>query len=557
MDTQKIKDKINNVLLDLRRILKDSPWEKDIEDRANAISTQLDHPCVLTVAGMVKAGKSSFINAFLEGNYAAVSINETTATINFFCYDKNLNSVPDKQKPIQCVYCDEPPKWVSQNFLDSLQGNDVETLNKSMRINRLEFYLDNPALKGIRLVDTPGVGSVTPDDIHDSRTISFIQKLRDKHSHETVEHAETADALIYLISNDMAKEEDYKQITGFLKKFKSHSESESKGVLNNLLIIMGKADMNQKLFGSPEQAQQYLQDVSKQLLDKDICVQVAAVSAGMEAALKRLGKEKLQIMHQELQNMKPVYLKCILTNKEEFLKDSYYSPNTAFTSKIRSEFNDIPWSIVLCIARELYNEKDFDKAYEELERKSGFNLIREILKVKFFERKEQLRYMSQLCNLTDWVYDILYCNIPDRLNIIAARKRKIGEEASTKPQNSRQSLMDEYEELVTESKKYEYIKREIPEYYNKLTEIQRFIEQQHKYFDALNIVKKRPELFTDSERMELEKLFSSEFTTKDYQNLCRGALYWRSENDSDQEERKIFAKIMEDKYRDSLKNLRK
>ncbi|MBR6436798.1 MAG: dynamin family protein, partial [Thermoguttaceae bacterium] len=139
MDT--LKNELLALFQRLKGILNGSPWENEYAKTIDEMSSELDNPCVLAVAGMMKTGKSSFINAFLRGDYAAVRDEETTATINYFCYDKNLKNVPDKQKPILCVKVDGSKEWVTKSYLDSLQGNSEDILNKSMEINYLEYFL--------------------------------------------------------------------------------------------------------------------------------------------------------------------------------------------------------------------------------------------------------------------------------------------------------------------------------------------------------------------------------------------------------------------------------
>ena len=46
------------------------------------LSGQVEEPCVVAVVGRMKAGKSTFINALLGEDLAAVGVTETTATIN-------------------------------------------------------------------------------------------------------------------------------------------------------------------------------------------------------------------------------------------------------------------------------------------------------------------------------------------------------------------------------------------------------------------------------------------------------------------------------------------
>lgn len=152
-------------------------------DGLEALARQAQDNCTVAVVGRVKAGKSSFINALLGGELAAVGETETTATINHF-----RNGIPDDpEKPVLCYWRGGKNEPVSRAFLDSLQGNDIETLRRADGIDHLEYRLqDHPLLKGITLVDTPGIGAVVEE--HENRTAEFMglfKALRARHHGES------------------------------------------------------------------------------------------------------------------------------------------------------------------------------------------------------------------------------------------------------------------------------------------------------------------------------------------------------------------------------------
>ncbi len=81
-----------------------------------------------------------------------------------------------------------------------MQGNDLETLRRADGIDHLEYFLPNPLLKQITLVDTPGTGAVVEE--HQDRTAEFMQlnsQLRNRHDEDTRRLGDTADAVIYLV----------------------------------------------------------------------------------------------------------------------------------------------------------------------------------------------------------------------------------------------------------------------------------------------------------------------------------------------------------------------
>ena len=553
MDT--LKKDLLALFQKLKGILKGSPWENEYAKSIDEMSSELDSPCVLAVAGMMKTGKSSFINAFLRGDYAAVGKDETTATINYFCYDKNLNNVPDRQKPILCVKVDGSREWVTKSYLDSLQGNSEDILNKSMEINYLEYFLDNPVLDGIRLVDTPGIGAVINYNEHDNRTMSFVNgkaRLRERHSEETKQLAQEADALICLIDSDTPNSQDYDLLKSFQNNFKTTSDSDSNAVLDNLIIIMGRADLNNDLFDSEKKKQDYLEFEAKQFKDKKIFAQLSSVSAAMETALTRIKKDDLFIMHQAMQDMPQGDIKC----EEDFWDDSSYSPSTAFTSEQRKKITDnAPWSVVKRIIEEFVKEKDFDKALKELKRKAGFEQIREILDEKFFKRGKHLHYYRKLNDLLNWVNDIKERYIPFRRERIIEQQKEIKNIVESNPDNVI-CLLQEYDKLQCELESLIVIKFDLEILENDAEKALRFIELERDKYNALIIINKNSELFTSDETEELKHLFSTNCNkNSDLDLLNQRALYWEKQGRLAKNKDRLFVSKFADKlYRTIIKD---
>ena len=78
------------LIKDVLEFIEQSPWKDAYSSRLQVLHEKADFPCELAIAGRVKAGKSSFLNALLGADLAMVGTTETTATINFFKYGKPL-----------------------------------------------------------------------------------------------------------------------------------------------------------------------------------------------------------------------------------------------------------------------------------------------------------------------------------------------------------------------------------------------------------------------------------------------------------------------------------
>ncbi|MCD7939656.1 MAG: dynamin family protein [Bacteroides intestinalis] len=173
-------------------------WREKYLFGLKSLQEEISSPCVLAVAGKVKAGKSFLVNSLLGVDLAMTGSTETTATINIFKKGKPLS----KDKPALCQYIDGSKEWKSKDFLDTLQGTSEETLKITSKIDKLIFYIDdNPILEEVTLVDTPGIGADVGDDgdSHQIQTDSYF-KLRKRHQQDTINLSNNADAIIYIFN---------------------------------------------------------------------------------------------------------------------------------------------------------------------------------------------------------------------------------------------------------------------------------------------------------------------------------------------------------------------
>lgn len=116
------------------------PAGRDMLPQLAQLKVKLHHSCVLAIAGKVKAGKSSLLNALIGEDLAKVGDLETTATINKFCYGHPA----DADRPLKVVWDDGHETYETIEFMDSLQGHDDETLRRAAGIAYLEYYIDIP-----------------------------------------------------------------------------------------------------------------------------------------------------------------------------------------------------------------------------------------------------------------------------------------------------------------------------------------------------------------------------------------------------------------------------
>ena len=361
-----------------------SPWRADYFERLQRLKSEADQPCVLAIAGRVKAGKSSFLNALIGKDLAKVGTTETTATINIF----RKGIPPDPSKPVQVVWANSSKTFESKAFLDSLQGSDQDTLNRASGIKHLEFLLTDPLFDDVTLVDTPGTDAIVGEegDEHQKVTEEFF-KLRQRHTVETKEQTERADAVIYLIGQ-------VANATGqaFMQEFQAAAGSGSSAM--NAIGVMAKIDISDEIIAQRDE----LASSIAQKMQHEFNT-VAPVSAGIWRAIDELGKDnRLEWMQQKLREIPREGFDYLM--KQEKL---YYSTSNVFTrwfsSAKRSPLSveerkelkgDLAWRVFVVIARHLY-EYPLDEAVRRLTEISGIHRVKEIIQTHFFSRGKLLR----------------------------------------------------------------------------------------------------------------------------------------------------------------------
>ena len=365
------------------------------------LAQQVDEPCVLAVVGRMKAGKSTFLNALLGSDVAKVGVTETTATINYFKY-----GLPDDpSRPVRCYWRGGRYEDVGPAFLDSLQGNTVETLRRAEGIDYLEYRLPNRYLEQAVLVDTPGTSAVVMQ--HQDRTAEFLQmqrQLQDRHNQDTQRIGRSADAVIYLVgpvarATDQAFLEEFSQATGGVSR------------AFNAVGVMAKIDLQPELL---LRGNELAAKVAGQL--KDHLNTVVPISAGIRRAIDGLlanGGEGLDRLARLLQRIPQSRLRKLLDSEEFFLElESEDCPVTP--AERRQLLADLPWSVFTMIAKVL-SDPQFPgaAAIAHLEELSGFEPLKEVLERHFFKRSRFLRWFRILQDARKILTNIRYKHLPD------------------------------------------------------------------------------------------------------------------------------------------------
>lgn len=363
---------------------------------------KLLQPCVLAIGGKVKAGKSSFINALLGKQLAKVGELETTATINMFRHISEAPPGYSPERPVKVVWENGSSTWETADYMDSLQGNDQATLRRAEGISHLEFYEDNPLLKELTLVDTPGTDAVVGEDgnAHQNVTDRFFG-LRQKHDEQTNAEMAGADAVIYLVgavANEFSKR--------FLEDFRAVSSGAS---ALNALGVMSKVDIDEQLL---ENRLSQAESVAGTLRDE--LYTIIPVSAGLHDVVEEQYEHFVRLQ-KWLKQMPSSAFKLFMRSDRDYLTDNkayldavYKGIPTAIPSVSEREQmkNGIQWSLFRTISKILYESENVPVAVAQLKKISNIEAVRKTVNECFFDRSKILRCNSVLRSLQEMALDV-------------------------------------------------------------------------------------------------------------------------------------------------------
>jgi len=178
------------------------------------LERRIREPLRLAIAGIVKAGKSTLLNAILGEQIAPTDAGECTKIVTWYRYSETPSITlrphgrPSQRLPLRRVR----GKLVID--LREMSADDVE---------RIDIGWPAPALKSVILIDTPGIASTSHEV--SARSMSFLTPS---------DSPSEADAIVYLLRHLHPSD------LGFLEAFRDTAAGPSQTV--NAVAVLSRAD---------------------------------------------------------------------------------------------------------------------------------------------------------------------------------------------------------------------------------------------------------------------------------------------------------------------------
>ncbi len=341
----------------------DSPqaasWLRRHEDR-------FSEPLRVAIAGKVKAGKSTLLNALVGEQIAPTDAGECTRVVTWY---------QDAPSPkVQMFPRQGPPRSLTISrhrgaLAFDLQGVPVE------QVDRLLVDWPSQSLRSTNLIDTPGIASLSLDT--SARAGAFL--VPD-------DAPSPADAVVYLMRHLHAGD------VRFLESF--HDRGVARATPVNTIAVLSRADeigvgRLDALVSARRIARRYRGDEKL----RGLCQTVVAV-AGLLAETARTMRQDEYVALTELAALGRADVEAMLLSADRFGRAELDRPDSDTRIALLERFGLFGVRLATTLIRQGVTDPSTLSA--ELIRRSGLDELRTVLTNQFAERRDLLKSRSAL-----------------------------------------------------------------------------------------------------------------------------------------------------------------
>ncbi|MCK0113079.1 dynamin family protein [Ornithinimicrobium sp. F0845] len=337
-----------------------------------ALRARLDGPLRLAIAGRVKAGKSTLLNALVGENLAPTDAGECTRVVTWYSYGAAPRVL---LHPLDGPPVDRPFQRDDGALNIDLGGRSPE------QIDHLEVRWPTRRLQGLTLVDTPGIASISTEV--SARTHQALTG--------DVGQVAVADAVLYLLRHAHASD------MNFMEAFRDRQVTEGTPV--NTVGVLSRADeigscRLDSMTVAARVAERYAQDPRVRRL----CPTVVPVNGLLGHAAATLRESEFAHLAAIARAPQEEVARLLLTADRFGRNEAPHDPGPAERQHLLHRFG----LFGVRVAVQLISSgavTDASGLAEALRSRSGLQELRSLLTVQFTERSRLLRAQSVLAGL--------------------------------------------------------------------------------------------------------------------------------------------------------------
>lgn len=349
------------------RVYGDVPVQRAVLER---YARRLDEPLRVAVAGMVKAGKSTLLNAIIGEEIAPTDAGECTRVVTWYRYrhSPRVTLYPEVGEPRPLPLKRSGGRLVFD--LDPTRAEDVE---------RLVVDWPSKALRGLTLIDTPGIASLSATV--SSKSTTFLTPT---------DTPSEADAVIYLMRHLHASD------LNFLQSFRDNAAGHS-GTINALAVLSRADEIGagriDSLISAREIARRYRGDEALRALAMGV-VPIAGLVAQSARTLRQAEFAALL----ELARLDRSARERMMLSADRFIRPSSdLDLSTEMRQELLERFG--MFGIRLAIALLRGGILDPTELADELVRRSGLDEVLGMVRVHFQARSDQLKARTVMAGI--------------------------------------------------------------------------------------------------------------------------------------------------------------
>ena len=218
-----LKSEVYRLLRRAELLCEDCPDAEELSRTLVEMRQRLNQPLRIAVTGVMKTGKSTFMNALMGSRILCTGALETTYTVCWFRYGE--------QKRLKIYF--REGQSIDAPFSDLEKWSAHKSRQENARLDDVQYiviYYPSPTLRTMEFIDTPGLDSVHGTDAQNTLDFLALQG-----SNDTLYHSGLADAIIYTFNNT-AKAFDQ----SILEAFRGNGEKTVSPI--NSIGILSKVD---------------------------------------------------------------------------------------------------------------------------------------------------------------------------------------------------------------------------------------------------------------------------------------------------------------------------